>query len=286
MNPVNSASATAPLECVVNVSEGLDPGRIAALAAAGGADLLDVHRDADHHRSVFTLIGADAPRRLARTAVELLDITAHEGVHPRLGVVDVVPFVDLSHPREVTIRAVSARDAFASWIADELGVPAFLYGPLPDGSERTLPEVRRRAFVDLPPDHGPMTPHRSAGAVCVGARPVLVAYNVWLPRSVDAPTVRSIAADVRRPGLRSLGLMVGGRPQVSMNLVEPWTVTPADAYDAVVEASRRRHVAPDGAELVGLVPEEVLEAVAKARWQELDLSPDRTIEARLLTASA
>jgi glutamate formiminotransferase len=193
-------------------------------------------------------------------------------VHPRLGVVDVVPFVPLDG--ESMASAVGARDAFAAWAASELGVPCFLYGP-----ERSLPEVRRRAFVDLRPDTGPPAPHPTAGACCVGARPVLVAYNVWLS-TADVAVARRVAAAVRSPELRALGLACGDRVQVSMNLVQPLVVGPADAYDAVAALAP-----PAGAELVGLVPSAVLDRIPPSRWPELDLTRDRTIEARLARTS-
>jgi glutamate formiminotransferase / 5-formyltetrahydrofolate cyclo-ligase len=256
------------LECVVNVSEGRDGALLADLAAAGGANVLDLHADPDHHRSVFTLVGTDAPRDLAVAAVARLDIGGHAGVHPRLGVVDVVPFVPLAGSS--LPDAMAARDRFAAWFAGELGVPCFLYGP-----ERPLPEIRRRAFRDLGPDTGPDRPHPTAGACCVGARGVLVAYNVWLA-TPDLAIARSVAAAVRSPAIRALGLACGDRVQVSMNLVDPEATGPAAAYDAVAA------LAPvAGAELVGLLPAAVLEAVPPSRWAELDLSPDRTIEARL-----
>jgi glutamate formiminotransferase len=129
--------------------------------------------------------------------------------------------------------------------------------------------------VDLAPDTGPATPHPSAGAAAVGARPVLVAYNVWLAEP-DLATARAVAADLRGSAVRTLGLAVGDRVQVSMNLVAPLEVGPAQAADAVAE-----RVAVAGCELVGLVPEAVLAAVPEARWAELDLAADRTIEARL-----
>jgi glutamate formiminotransferase len=256
------------LECVINVSEGRDRAVLDQLSAACGPDLLDRHADPDHHRSVFTLVGVDAPRALARVAVARLDTGRHEGVHPRLGVVDVVPFVPLAG--SAMADAVVARDAFAGWFADELGVPCFRYGP-----ERTLPEIRRRAFRDLAPDVGPDRPHPTAGACCVGARDVLVAYNVWLA-TPDLARARAIAAEVRSHGIRALGLACGDRVQVSMNLVDPLVTGPAAAYDAV---AARAPIA--GAELVGLVPAAVLEAIPPSRWDELDLDPDRTIEARL-----
>jgi glutamate formiminotransferase len=256
------------LECVVNVSEGRDLGVLDDLASACGGDLLDRHEDPDHHRSVFTLVGEEAPRALTRAAVARLDLGTHRGVHPRLGVVDVVPFVPLDGSS--MNDAIAARDAFAVWAHDELALPCFRYGP-----ERSLPEVRRRAFVDLEPDSGPTTPHPTAGATCVGARPFLIAYNVWLA-AADVDLARQVAAAVRSPAVRALGLSCGSRVQVSMNLVDPLTVGPAAAFDAV---AARAEVA--GAELVGLMPADVLDRVPPRRFAELDIGPDRTIEARL-----
>lgn len=257
------------LECVVNISEGRRPAVLARLARAAGADLLDVHTDPHHHRSVFTLVGEEAPRRLASAAVSLCDLRRHTGVHPRLGVVDVVPFVALDG--STSADATAARDRFAGWLADELAVPGFVYGA--DGP--TLPEVRRGARAGLRPAHGPQLPHPTAGAAAVGARDVLVAYNVWLA-TPDLALARSVAASLRSGQVRTLGLAVGTGVQVSCNLVEPAAVGPAEVVDAVAD---RTPVAR--AELVGLLPEAVLEAVPEERWPALDLSPDRTIEARL-----
>lgn len=255
------------LECVVNVSEGRDEATIAAIAAAAGADLLDVHTDPHHHRSVLTLVGEAAPRAVTTAACARLDLRRHTGVHPRIGVVDVVPFVALdgTDPAE----ALAARDRFGVWAARTLDLPGFAYGP-----ERSLPEVRRHAFRELAPTWGPDAPHPTAGAVAVGARPLLVAYNVWLA-DPDPALARRVAAAVRRPGIRALGLAVGDRVQVSMNLVDPLRVGPAAATDAVAE-----HARVDGCELVGLLPSAVLDAVPRRRWAELDLAEDRTIEAR------
>jgi glutamate formiminotransferase len=256
------------LECVVNVSEGRDLQLIADIAAAAGDDVLDVHSDPHHHRSVITLVGETAPRDLTRAAVASIDLRNHDGVHPRLGAVDVVPFVPLAGTP--IADAVAARDRFARWAADELAVPCFVYGP-----ERPLPEVRRLAFTELQPDTGPERPHPTAGAIAVGARLPLVAYNVWLAEP-DLAMARSVALAVRSPVVRALGLAVGDRVQVSMNLIDPASFGPAEAFDAV--AGR---VAVSGAELVGLLPDHVLRAVRPTRWPELDLGVDRTIEARL-----
>ncbi|HEY3142076.1 MAG TPA: hypothetical protein VGJ86_13155, partial [Acidimicrobiales bacterium] len=166
--------------------------------------------------------------------------------------------------------AVTARDAFIHWIADELGVPAFAYGP-----ERTLPEVRREAFTTLAPDAGPTTPHPSAGAVAVGARSLLVAWNVVLAEP-DLTQARAIAKAIRGPQLRTLGLQTGSEVQVSMNLIAPEIIGPAEAWDLVAAHAPIAH-----AELVGLVPRAVLDRTPDSRWAQLDLAPDRTIESRL-----
>ncbi|HUF34057.1 MAG TPA: hypothetical protein VMN58_12705 [Acidimicrobiales bacterium] len=257
------------LECVVNVSEGRRPAVLDALTATAGGDLLDRHVDAHHHRSVFTLLGEEAPRRLATAAVELIDLRRHQGVHPRLGAVDVVPFVALDGTPEA--EALAARDRFVAWAAAELGLAAHAYG----GDGPTLPAVRRGARRGLRPTAGPLLPHPTAGAVAVGARPVLVAYNVWLA-APDLSLARSIAAGLRGPAVRALGLAVGREVQVSCNLVDPTVVGPAAVVDAVASSAPVARC-----ELVGLLPAAVLAAVPEDRWQELDVAADRTIEARL-----
>jgi glutamate formiminotransferase len=260
------------LECVMNVSEGARADVVNAIAAGAGGALLDVHSDAHHNRSVLTLAGPDvesAAQAVTRAAVERLDLRMHVGVHPRIGVVDVVPFVPLTGSEMAD--AVTARDRFAAWVGDELGVPCFLYG-----DERSLPEIRRGAFTTIPPATGPRMAHPTAGAVAVGARPLLVAYNVWLAASSGVDVARAIAAAIRGPAVRALGLDVGGRAQVSCNLIDPAAVGPGALVDAVAS---RAEVA--GTELVGLVPASVLADEPPARWRELDLDASRTIEARL-----
>ena len=255
------------LECVVNISEGRDRDVIDAIGRSAGDALLDVHTDADHHRSVLTLLGESAPRAVALAAVERLDIRDHRGVHPRIGVVDVVPFVALAG--STPADALAARDAFCAWAADELAVPCFRYGP-----ERTLPDIRRGAFTSLAPDVGPAEPHPTAGAMAVGARPVLVAYNVWLAEP-DLALAKQLASTVRSPSVRALGLQVGEEVQVSMNLIAPDVTGPGAVVDAIAAQA-----AVARCELVGLVPRRILDHEDPARWDELDLGPDRTIEAR------
>lgn len=258
------------LECVVNISEGRRRSVLQDLVAATGGALIDLHHDAHHNRSVFTLAGPDvenAARALATRAVAELEISSHQGVHPRIGVVDVAPFVPLedSHFDE----ALAARDRFGQWIGQELKVPAYRYGP-----ERSLPEVRRAAGIEVP-DWGPPLLHPTAGGCAVGARQPLVAYNLWLANASLA-TAKAIAKKIRRPTLRTLGLQVGDEVQVSCNLIDPLTTGPAVAYDAVAA-----HADIARAELVGLLPVSVLERQPCRRWTRLDLSEERTIKARL-----
>jgi glutamate formiminotransferase len=194
-------------------------------------------------------------------------------------VVDVVPFVDLGDMWEAaTPRSLAARDRYAAWAAAELDLPCFLYGP-----ERTLPEVRRAAWRSLRPDCGPARAHPTAGAVCVGARGALVAYNLVLS-TPDLVTATQVAAAVRRPGLRTLALVVGADVQVSCNLTDPGRLGPADAYDLVARALESHGPGATriaAAELVGLLPRAVLTAIPPGRWRTLGIGPDRTIEARL-----
>ena len=283
MKPVETSVV---LECVVNVSEGRDAEVIAAIARAGSEALLDVHTDPDHHRSVLTLAGPgarleDAVRAVARATVQHIDLRHHDGVHPRLGALDVVPFVPLrpdgspGRPGTDLGSAIEARDRFATWAGAELALPCFLYGP-----ERTLPEVRRGAFGRLAPDTGPTRPHPRAGACAVGARHVLLAYNVWLA-TPDLAVARAVASEIRGPAVRALGLAVGTATQVSCNLVDPFVVGPAQVYDAVRRLAEQSGTEVARAELVGLAPAAVVEAVASTRRAELDLGPEKTIEALL-----
>ncbi|MDA8262838.1 MAG: hypothetical protein M0Z47_08405 [Actinomycetota bacterium] len=258
------------LECVVNVSEGKDAERLDDFAGTCSSSLLDLHSDPHHNRSVFTLFGphlSDDLRSLATAVVENLDIREHAGVHPRIGVLDVVPFCPLGGA--TMDEAVAARNEFARWIWTRLGVPAFLYG-----TERTLPELRHGAFALFGPDFGASLPHASAGACAVGARGLLVAYNLVM--EADIHEVRALASEIRSPRVRALAMQAGSDVQLSMNLVAPLEATPADVYDFAAARFAVRK-----AELVGLVPEEVMRRIKPERWEELGLSETNTIEARI-----
>ncbi len=256
------------LECVINVSEGRHHAILDSLAQSCAHDLLDIHSDPDHNRTVFTMVGVEAPRALARAAVSALSLNDHSGVHPRIGVVDVVPFVPLVN--STMHDAQVARDEFAAWAASELNVPCFLYG-----AERTLPDVRKSAWTSLMPDVGLHAPHPTAGAMCVGVREPLVAYNLWL-EDVDLATTRRIASTVRTANIRTLGLQVGTFTQVSVNLIQPMISGPNDVFSAVSQHATVHH-----AELVGLLPASVLATIPRDRWEDLDLSVEQTIEWRL-----
>ena len=263
------------IECVVNVSEGRDLATIEQLASAAGSSLRDVHHDAIHHRSVLTLINDENDlrrdvRALAWRSVELLDLRDHEGIHPRIGVLDVVPFVALSEAQQP--RAHALRDDTARWLGYELGLPAYLYGP-----ERTLPALRRDYKRARTPDYGPWPADPRSGAVAVGERPVLMAWNIWL-RGLTLDQTVALATSLRGPHLRTLGLPYGELTQLSCNLINPGVQGPEHVLDAV----RARHGDQVvRCERVGLIPQGVLQRIDRSRWAELDVSPEATIESRL-----
>jgi glutamate formiminotransferase len=268
-------------ECVINISEGRDFDVLDELCDASGSSLRDLHSDEFHNRSVYTLINepgalvADA-HSLISAAYQRLDLATHLGVHPRFGVVDVVPFVALDG--SPAIEAVRLRDEMAHWLATTHAVPVFLYGPLSDHTIRTLPEVRRTAFTSLAPDLGPPAASPTLGCAAVGARSILVAWNLWLD-GVSLDEARLIARAIRRPAVRSLAFAVGDQVQVSCNLIDIEAALPSQVYDQVAAL-----LGPGGrisrCELVGLVPSSLLEREDPARWMELGLARETTIETR------
>jgi glutamate formiminotransferase len=261
-----------PLMSVPNVSDGRDPATLDAIGRAfartPGVRLLDRHADADHHRAVYTLAGppgrlAEALLDGAREALARVDLTTPRGLHPYVGAVDVVPIVHL----EPALRGAAVVEALlaAELLSGDLGLPVFLYGELAGG--RTRADLRRGgpaelwrrvAAGELRPDFGPGRPHPTAGAVLVGARPPLVAFNLELAPPADRETARRVAAVIREgglhglPGVRAIGLVLagrGGRAQVSVNVEDVRAVPLADVVAAV---AREAPVA--AAELVGLAP--------------------------------
>lgn len=289
-----------PLLAVPNVSEGRDRARIELLerAFSEGVDLLDRHSDPDHNRTVLTLAGdpatlAAAIARGAAEAVRAIDMDAHEGVHPATGALDVCPVVWVDpEDRE---RARDTALGIAGEIGD-LGVPVFLYGELAAGPEHVerayfrnggLAELWLRMETgELRPDRGPGTPHRTAGATLVTARPPLGAFNLELD-SDQLELARVVAAGLREsggglPGVRAIGLpLSSGRVQVSTNVHDPVAVPLASVVERVRELAAPLGSRPLAAELVGLIP-----AAALAGYPEdvpiRDFDPDsRTIESRL-----
>jgi glutamate formiminotransferase len=293
-----------PLLAVPNVSEGRDRGRIETLRAAfsTGVELLDAHSDPDHNRTVFTLAGSPESLRGALAggaaeAVRAVDMTAHEGVHPAVGALDVCPLVWLDGAERNRARE-AALDVAAR--IGELGVPVFLYGDLASGPERVerahfrnggLAELRLRMEGGaLHPDCGPALPHRTAGATLVTARPPLAAFNVELD-SGDVEVARAVAAGLRESGgglagVRAIGLALSsGRVQVSTNVHDPAATGLGAVVERVRELARPLGTRPVEAEVVGLIPAASLaDYPGDVPIRDFDAGA-QTIERRLATMS-
>jgi glutamate formiminotransferase len=292
------------VECVPNISEGRREEVLAAVRAAvrdsGPGRLIDVSRDPDHNRAVFTIAGAPegvrrAVEALVAVCVERIDLTRHRGRHPRMGAVDVIPFVPV---RGVTMDdCVRLARQVGAAIADRHGLPVYLYERAATAPHRrNLADVRRGEFEGFAakirdplwkPDFGPDRVHPTAGCVAVGAREFLIAFNVNL-ETADPEIARSIARAVREsggglPGVKAMGLFLENRrqAQVSMNLTD-FRSTPIDrVFEAVRREAERRGVGVAGSEIVGLVPEEALLGAAAGFLRLEGFSPDRVLERRL-----
>jgi glutamate formiminotransferase / 5-formyltetrahydrofolate cyclo-ligase len=284
------------LEAVPNVSEGRDAGTVAALADAfaSRALVLDVHSDPDHNRSVFTLAGkdqelVDALLTGIAAAVERVDLRRHVGVHPRVGVADVVPIVPLAAgdlPRAVTVARVLAQR-----IGEELALPVFQYAEI--GDERRpaffrrggLEELRRRVEAgELEPDAGPSRIDPRSGVVLVGAREPLVAYNVVLATD-DVEIAREVARAVRgssggMPGVQAIGLLLpeAAQVQVSLNVIDVERAPLHEVLERVRSEADSRGAEVATGELVGLVPARVLAAADAANVVVPDVDASRVLE--------
>jgi glutamate formiminotransferase len=293
------------IESVPNVSEGRRLDIVDALAAAlesvDGVYLLDRTSDASHNRSVFTLAGEDAPvaealERLVEAAIPRIDLNEHQGEHPRIGAVDVVPFVPLG---DTTMDdCIELANTFGARIAERHGIPVFLYANAARRADRVrLADVRRGQYEGLrdeigmhgrEPDLGPPRTHPTFGALAVSARPFLIAYNINLD-SDDVELAKRIARRVREssgglPKVQASGFWIAelGRAQVSMNLLD-FSVTPMWlVWDTVRELAAEDGVEPAESELIGLAPVAALIAVADRAGAD----PSEPREARLAAAAA
>src|SRR5258705_10725692 len=272
---------TAPLvECVPNFSEGRDPATIdalrAAISAVPGAQLLDVQSDTAHNRSVFTFVEPPAAAVAAalaamRVAQQRIDLTKHAGEHPRMGATDVVPFVPVTG---VTMEeCVQLARQLGERVATELQIPVFLYAKAATRVERErLPDIRKGEFEGLrgrtlEPDFGPPRVHPTAGATAIGARPFLVAFNVYLDTQ-EIAVAKEIAKQIRTssgglPGVQASGFIVDGLAQVSMNLLDIDITSPAVVFNAIKARAEKKGVAVQKSEIVGLVPERALIGAAE-----------------------
>jgi glutamate formiminotransferase len=298
------------VECVPNFSEGRRPEALARLVEAvdsvEGVAVLDMHADADHNRSVITFVGepravVEAAVRAARVAVELIDLRQHVGQHPRVGALDVLPFVPV---RGVTLEdCIKLAHEAGERIWNELKVPVYFYESAARRPERVnLEDVRRKGFEQLreeigkvaerEPDVGDARVHESAGATIVGARSFLIAYNINL-NTTDQKIARRVAAAVRgRDGglryLKALGFALPerGLTQVSMNLVRFERTQLHHAFEAVKREAARWGVSIAGSEIVGLIPQAALDRAAEFSLRIENFSPDVILENRIAAALA
>ncbi|NNF12611.1 MAG: glutamate formimidoyltransferase [Gemmatimonadetes bacterium] len=290
------------MEAVPNFSEGRDLATVEALVDTIGAcdvEVLDWSADPDHHRSVVTLIGAPddvlaASVVAARFAIENIDLTRHQGVHPRVGALDVLPFVPLHGVTMADAVALAQRagEAIAS-----LGVPVYFYGQAADPPGRSLAELRRGGFEglrggwprgrspDLPEDA--VGPHSTAGVTCVGARPILLAWNVVVD-GIDVAEARDIASMIRErdggfPGLRALGLRLErqNRVQISMNLEDPARVLPLEVFGRIEAEVRRRGGDVVETEVIGMMPDTLVLTDSLGRLKLPDLGTARVLSRRV-----
>ncbi|PIX24656.1 MAG: glutamate formimidoyltransferase [Deltaproteobacteria bacterium CG_4_8_14_3_um_filter_45_9] len=292
------------LECVPNISEGRDLGKIASIAEEvrkhKGVKLLDYSSDKDHHRSVFTFIGEpeaikDAAFSLAMKAIDLIDMRVHQGGHPRLGAVDVVPFVPIQGVEMEEVIQIAHE--FGKGLGKR-GIPIYFYEEAATSQERKdLPSIRKGGYEGLveklkdpkwKPDEGPDHFNPKTGVTIVGARFPLVAYNVNL-KTKDLNMAKEIAQKVRFkdggfPHVRAMGvdLKEKGMVQVSMNLTNYRVTNIPKVYEFIKEEALKKGIEIEGSEIVGLVPLGVLEGIARNYLKCPQFSIHQAIEQRIL----
>jgi glutamate formiminotransferase/formiminotetrahydrofolate cyclodeaminase len=295
------------VECVPNFSEGRRPEIVqrivGAIAGVEGATVLDVSSDASHNRTVVTFVAtvesaAEAAFRAIREAREAIDLTSHQGEHPRIGATDVVPFIPLEGATMEDCVALARQ--LGERVGRELEIPVFLYERAATRPDReNLADIRRGEFEaardeigknpNRVPDFGPNRVHPTAGATVIGARPFLVAYNVYLGDKANLPVAKEVAKAVRGSsgGLRyvkGLGLEVDGQAQVSMNLVDTEKTPLHRAYDMVKMEAAAHGVAATWSEIVGLVPERALFEAAARHLQLKQFTPEQVLERKVRAA--
>ena len=288
------------VECVPNFSEGRDQRTIEALrnalTAVPGVRVLDVQTDASHNRSVFTFVAPPASALEAafaalRVATQRIDLSKHKGEHPRMGATDVVPFVPVAG---ITMdECVALARTLGERVGKELQIPVFLYARAATRPERVLlPDVRKGEFEGmrdtvLEPDFGPHRVHPTAGATAIGARPFLVAYNVYLDTN-DVAIAKEIAKQIRTssgglPAVQASGFAVNGLAQVSMNLLDIDITPPAMVFGAIKGLAEKRGLNVIKSEIVGLIPERAIIGAAGAALQLPDAA-DHLLEAKIREA--
>jgi glutamate formiminotransferase/formiminotetrahydrofolate cyclodeaminase len=295
------------IECVPNFSEGRRPEVVGAIrdaiAAVEGVTILDASSDESHNRSVITFVvpidhAVQAAFEGIRAAAERIDLRQHTGEHPRIGATDVVPFVPLEDSTMEDCIALAKK--LGERVGKELGIPVYLYERAATRDTRkNLADVRRGQFEGLrdelgtnperEPDFGPNAIHASAGATAIGARPFLVAYNVYLGDAANLPLAKSIAKQVRESSggfkaVKGLGLEVDGQAQVSMNLVDTDQTALHTVFDFISEKAHAEGVEVTWSEIIGLVPERVLFDAAKDHLKLREFTPDQVLERQVARA--
>ena len=295
------------VECVPNFAEGRDRDKVREIVRAmrvKGVHLLDWSLDGDHNRSVVTIAGApeavlESAVRGVGKAADLIDLTEQKGEHPRIGAADVVPFVPVSGVSLVQCAMLARQAGMEIW--RRFGVPVYFYEAAASRPDRVLLEsVRRGQFEGLrhealkdstrQPDIGGPGLHATAGAVAVGARQFLIAFNIEMESrhgAADVGLARTVAREVRASngglyGLKAMGVVVNGKPQVSMNVTDFRRTSMARVYAAVAESAAQHGASAGAGELIGLIPEEAYEPEAEWVRQTVGFNPEEKVLERRL----